>query len=402
MTAEDISETEEVQRDLALIAGIEAVPKILDVVCGITGMGFAAVARVTGTRWLACAVRDDIGFGLGAGEQLPLKTTLCDEIRISRSPVVVDNFAEDEHYRDHHTPATYGLQSYISFPIIRANGEVFGTLCAVDPGPASISKPEIKETFRLFAELIAFHLDAADRIAVSEAALIDAKEAAVLREQFVAVLGHDLRNSVAAIQGGARLLEKRELDEKGRYIVQQVGDSARRMERLISDVLDFARGRLGGGIALNFKPKTDVRALIERVVNEVRMAWPDRHIAIGGDAALSMTCDPERISQLLSNLLANAISHGSPDGTVEVEARFEGDSFALSVANSGKPIAADALPQLFQPFKRRSEGVPQAGLGLGLYIASSIAKGHGGRLDVASTPARTSFRLVIPRDQAQG
>ena len=239
-----------VDRDIAAIAGIEAVTNILDVVCSLTGMGFAAIARVTETTWTACAVRDDIGFGLAPGGELPLKTTLCDEIRDSRTPVVIDHVAEDAIYRAHHTPATYGLQSYISYPIIRANGEMFGTLCAIDPDPHTVSKPETMATFKLFAELIAFHLDAADRLAVSEAALIDAGEAAVLRDQFIAVLGHDLRNPLASIQAGATLLKSTPLTDRARQIVDQMQGSGQRMERLIADVLDFARGRLGGGVPL--------------------------------------------------------------------------------------------------------------------------------------------------------
>jgi GAF domain-containing protein len=146
-----------IDRDLAAVAGIDAVGNILNVVCSLTGMGFAAVARVTDTTWTACAVRDEIGFGLPVGGELPLKTTLCDEIRDSRTPIVFDDAALDPLYRDHHTPATYGLRSYISFPIIRANGEMFGTLCAIDPNPHIVDTRETRSTFKLFAELIAFH-----------------------------------------------------------------------------------------------------------------------------------------------------------------------------------------------------------------------------------------------------
>ena len=106
----------------------------LEVICRTTGMGFAAVARVTQDRWIACAVCDEIAFGLLPGEELDVKTTIGDEIRDSGRAVVIDHVAESELLHDHHTPRMYGLQSYISMlPIVLPNGAFFGTLCAIDP-----------------------------------------------------------------------------------------------------------------------------------------------------------------------------------------------------------------------------------------------------------------------------
>lgn len=385
-----------IDRDIAAIAGIDAITNILDVVCNLTGMGFAAVARVTDTTWTACAVRDDIGFGLQPGGELPLKTTLCDEIRDSRTPIIIDHVAEDAFYQTHHTPQTYGLQSYISYPIIRANGEMFGTLCSIDPHPHVVSSLQTMQTFKLFAELIAFHLDAADRLAASEAALMDAGEAALLRDQFIAVLGHDLRNPLAAVQAGTTLLKTTPLNDKARNIVGQMEASATRMERLIADVLDFARGRLGGGVPLARQAEAKVHDVIEQVVQELQAAWPGRTITTDISVTRPVACDPERVGQLLSNLISNALTHGAPEGVVEVHAVCEGEFFELSVTNAGDPIPDHAIPQLFQPFKRRVTDQPQAGLGLGLYIASQIAKGHAGALDADSTSERTRFRFVMP------
>lgn len=387
---------EAIARDIAAVAGIEAVTSILDVVCRITGMGFAAVARVDETTWTACAVRDDIGFGLKPGGELPLKTTLCDEIRDSRTAIVFDDAAADPAYRDHHTPAAYGLRSYISYPIIRANGEIFGTLCAIDPNPRIVDTPEIRSTFKLFAELIAFHLDATATLAASQAALIDAGEAAVLRDQFIAVLGHDLRNPLAAIQAGTTLLKTTPLNDRALSVVGQMEASSTRMERLIADVLDFARGRLGGGVPLARRAEARVHEVIEQVVEELRAAWPGRVIHTDIAVSRPVSCDPDRVGQLLSNLISNALTHGAPDGVVEVRALCEGEFFELSVTNAGDPIPHHALPQLFQPFKRRKTDQPQAGLGLGLYIASQIAKGHAGSLDADSNAERTRFRFVMP------
>ena len=132
-------------------------------------------------------------------------------------------------------------------PIIRRDGTIFGTLCAIDPKPRRLKVPGVVGMFKLFAELIAFHIDATDRLSTSEADLLDERRTAELREQFIAVLGHDLRNPLALIDAGAKLLLKRPLDDKATRLVTMMQSSATRMTALINDVLDFARGRLGGG-----------------------------------------------------------------------------------------------------------------------------------------------------------
>jgi GAF domain-containing protein len=130
------------EADLAAIDRIQAMPTILEVVCRTTGMGFAAVARVTEDRWIACAVRDDIQFGLKPRGELKVETTICHEIRQAGTPVIINHVAADEHYCGHHTPVTYGFESYISVPIVLQDGTFFGTLCAIDPRPARLNTPE--------------------------------------------------------------------------------------------------------------------------------------------------------------------------------------------------------------------------------------------------------------------
>src|SRR6202012_5256896 len=151
---------------------------------------------------------DEIAFGRAPGEELVVETTLCHEIRQHHEAVVIDNVAEDAAYCGHHTPAKYGFQSYISMPIKLSDGTFFGTLCAIDPRPARLNTPQTIGMFKLFAELIAIHLDATDRVAASEARLLSERESSELREQFIAVLGHDLRNPLASIAAGTKMLAK--------------------------------------------------------------------------------------------------------------------------------------------------------------------------------------------------
>lgn len=145
--------------DVKTISDMPMVPKILEVICRTTGMGFSAVARVTEDKWVACSVRDEIEFGLKPGGELKLETTICHEIRQRSEGVIIDHVEKDKTYCHHHTPAMYGFQSYISIPIKRRDGSFFGTLCAIDPQPHKLNNMQTIEMFKLFAELISFHLD---------------------------------------------------------------------------------------------------------------------------------------------------------------------------------------------------------------------------------------------------
>ncbi|MCB8879736.1 GAF domain-containing sensor histidine kinase [Acidisoma cellulosilytica] len=381
------------QANLAAVAQIAVIPSILDVVCRLTGMGFAAVAHVTETQWLACSVLDHINFGLKPGGELDLKSTICNEIRQHRQAVIIDNVAEDPAYCGHHTPATYGLKSYISMPILMPDGSFFGTLCAIDPHPHRVNTPEIVQTFKLFAELIAFHLDAIRRLADAKAAADEQQGISELREQFIAVLGHDLRNPVASIDAGATLILKR--PHMAVEIAGQIKQSAGRISNLIESVLDFARGRLGGEFPVD-KAQVVLGPVLTQVASELQRTHLDRQIEVSLDLAQPILCDSVRLSQLLSNLLANALTHGAPDRPIIVLGGVRQGVFELSVSNGGAPIQDHALSRLFQPFFRAKVRSSQEGLGLGLFICSEIAKAHAGTLEVSSTEADTRFTFRMP------
>jgi signal transduction histidine kinase len=382
--------------DIDAISAIDAVPTILNVVCRVTGMGFVAVARVTDERWICCAVHDEIQFGLQPGGELKVETTICHEVRQGREAVVIDHVAEDQIYCQHHTPAMYGFQSYISMPIFRNDGSFFGTLCAIDPRPHRLKNPETIGMFKLFAELIAFHLDASERLAWSEASLLGERKTSELREQFIAVLGHDLRNPLASIDAGTRLLQKTPLTEKAQTILQMMQASVVRMSGLITNVMDFARGRLGGGLNLDRRNET-LGPVLDQVVAEFRMSQPDRAIETEFSLAEPVNCDRSRIAQLASNLIGNALMYGKAGAPVRAQAVSDDAAFTLSVSNAGDPISLETRERLFLPFARGDVLPNQQGLGLGLYIASEIARAHGGTIEVTSTPEETrfTFRMAV-------
>jgi signal transduction histidine kinase len=381
--------------DIALVGSIKGIPTILDIVCRISGMRFAAVARVTEGRWIACSVRDDIAFGVKPGGELKVETTICHEIRQQGQTVVIDNVALDPEYCSHHTPRIYGLQSYISVPVRLSDGSFFGTLCAIDTEPRKLKTPEVIDMFEMFAEMIGTHLSAVKRYELSEASLLGERAASALREQFIAVLGHDLRNPLSGIDGGMRLLLKTPLNDRATTIVGMVQDSVRRMSGLIDNVMDFARGRLGGGLSLERKPNVDLERILRGVVAELQTGGQGRVIESDLHIGEKIDCDPRRIGQLVSNLLGNAIAHG--DGKpVRLSASTQDGMLELSVANAGEPIPPAVMENIFQPFTRGAIRPNQQGLGLGLYIAHEIARAHGGDLTVTSAVGETRFTLRMP------
>jgi signal transduction histidine kinase len=388
--------SENIVDDLEAVGRIEAVSRILEVVCRTTGLGFAAVARVTESRWVACAVRDEIAFGLEPGGELPLESTLCSEIRLRRELIVIEDVEADERFRCHPIPRMYDFRSYISVPIALADGRFFGTLCAIDPGPAPLKKPETVDMFRLFASLIAFHLDAQIRLIASERALIDEREASQLREQFIAVLGHDLRNPLGAIRSGLLLLGRLPKGAESEKVLAMVERSVLRMTGLIDDVLDFARGRLGGGLSFDREPESNLDGLLEQVVRELESSRPGRSVTRDIRIGRVVVCDGRRLAQMLSNLLGNALSHGDPNGPVRVRALASADSLEIAVENRGATIPPEVVARLFQPFSRGDASPGGQGLGLGLYIASEIARAHRGRLDVESAAGETRFTFRMP------
>ncbi|MFW3898725.1 GAF domain-containing sensor histidine kinase [Pseudomonas bharatica] len=383
--------------DSATIGRINVIPAILQVISETTGLRFAAVARVTEARWTALAVLDTFGFGIAVGGELEASTTLCNEIRAGQKTIVIDHASQDETYRDHPTPRLYGFESYIAVPVLRSDGSFFGTICALDPLPRSLKGSAIQPMMEAFARLLSIQIESEESVQRTEIALEKERQIAGLREKFIAVLGHDLRNPLFAITAGAELLSKRLTDERSRTIAEHILTSGHRATQLVRDVLDFARGRLGDGIPLNIQPCADLDQALRHVAGELQRVHPARLIELDIGDLSGMHCDRERICQVLSNLIANALQHGDEQGVIRISARIADDDFILSVHNSGEPIAPAIMAQMFEPFSHPASDAPQVGLGLGLYIAKQIALAHGGYMDVQSSAAAgTLFSLHLP------
>jgi PAS domain S-box-containing protein len=229
----------------------------------------------------------------------------------------------------------------------------------------------------------------------------EARRRAELEQRFLGVVSHDLRNPLTAISLGARTLQRleRPTPEVLLRTAGRIATSADTMERMISDLLDFTRGRLGGGLPLE-RTMNDLVLLCHEVIDEFSVTHPSSDLRFEGDATCEGRWDGPRLRQVLSNLLSNALRHSRAETPVWVRARGLPDAVEVSVSNEGEPIPPELLPVLFEPFRRgMAKFRPSGSLGLGLYIVRQVVEGHGGRVEVATGEAGTTFTVRLPREE---
>jgi len=237
--------------------------------------------------------------------------------------------------------------------------------------------------------------------ALTEAAVRYTTEIERSRELFLGILGHDLRNPLAAISGLAQLLPRAKDADRQREFASQILISVGRMSHMITDLIELARVRLGTGIAINPAP-TCMRRVCASAVEEMKAIYPKRVFRLNCEEDIPGEWDQARMSQLLSNLLGNAVQHGEGHSPITVTARRGGNGVDIAVHNSGMAISPRLIPKLFDCLVQGAPGPRDAednstSLGLGLYIAREIIVAHGGTIEVCSTEAEgTTFTAHLP------
>ena len=225
------------------------------------------------------------------------------------------------------------------------------------------------------------------------------------KEMFLAILGHDLRTPLGAVVTSAEFMAQTgDLKPPYSELTTRILRSAKRMSQMIGSLLDFTRSRLGGRIPIT-RGDMDLADAMRDVVAEVQAAFPHRTIEVDGDGTLTGEWDYDRIVQVFTNLVSNALQHGSAGTPVTVVLRGEGDDVAVSVHNYGKQIPPDQVAHLFSPMKKFMGSAVGGGvdgttgsLGLGLYIADRIVNAHKGRIGVESSgDGGTTFTVHLPR-----
>jgi len=238
----------------------------------------------------------------------------------------------------------------------------------------------------------------AARLSAENAVLAERERTTEFQEKFLAVLGHDLRNPLSSIRLGVRLLQRLPPDQHAATL-ERVDSSAARMQRMIDQILDLTRSRIGGGITVEHKP-VNLAKLVADVVAETSRAHGDKSVTLNAEGEVDGRWDPDRLAQVVSNLVGNALAYGD-DGSVKVDVVGSEDHVRLIVKNGGPPIPEALERVLFDPFRRGerdSKAGHTAGLGLGLFITHAIVVAHGGTIDVNSNDTDgTTFTVQLPR-----
>jgi len=315
------------------------------------------------------------------------------------------SFQTDQRYLqnyDEMIAAAPALHELLSGTITPASSQDANTIAehrlAEFEDVAKIAERRLQDVLgSLNARLTAALDDAAERGPVER----ELRATAQFAQELVAIVSHDLRNPLGAILNGAQLLQmSRALEPPAVRAVDRIISSARRSIRLIADLLDYSQARLGGGIPIDCQ-STDLQVLIRTLADEFELSHPGRTLRIVHTGTSEGSWDADRIGQVLSNLLSNALTHSPDDSEVVVSSHGEADTMVLTIANSnrGAPISSELLPVLFEPFKRGVSPVSnrRKSVGLGLYIVEQIVRAHGGTLAAYSDVDGTRFIVRLQR-----
>ncbi|TDE17199.1 sensor histidine kinase [Dyadobacter psychrotolerans] len=401
--------------DIEKIKLIPIISTMLEVICRTTGMGFAAIARVTEDRWIACSVRDEIDFGLKDGGELEIKTTICDQIRDYGRPVVIDHVAESPEYYNHHTPLMYGFQSYISVPIVLKTGEFFGTLCAIDPKPASLNNTETIGMFNLFAELISFHLQSIDlmersHFAVKELSrqLTDSKDE---NRQYQYISNHNLQEPLRKIRVfSSMLIGAAEKNDPSRIkaAAEKINSSAQRFSMMIQDLSDFSE--LNN--ETNFE-SVDLNDIVSDVIKQLDAKLKEKGTVLNAEILPTIFAVRLQMEQLFYHLVSNAIrfSKNETPLTIKISAHqpekqqidhllppdFDLKFTEIRVEDNGVGIEKAQLEKIFDIFSKLPSDQILEGAGIGLAYCRKIIRNHNGNISAQSDPGEgTSFSLILP------
>lgn len=411
------------------------VPHLLNVICQTTGMGFAAIARVTEDKWIACQVQDDIGFGLKSGGELEIRTTICNEIRDSGNGVIINHVSLDNDFKNHHTPAKYGFQSYISMPIFRKNGSFFGTLCAIDPNPRDLKKPEIIDLFNLFADLISFHLEAEEQLDQTlqnlksqqnfnerlEAKIkertteLEEKNEMLVKtnkelQEFNYISSHDLQEPLRKIQTFISRIQLSEADnsfDTNSSYLNKISDSVQRMRLLINDLLSYSQTDES---RKKFE-LVDLENILSEVINDLKEEIHHKSADVQIGKMGKVKAIPFQVTQLFYNLIGNSIKYASDKrplkitvSTAIVDGKDSKNTLAenieycqIRISDNGIGFDNKYKDKIFGLFQRLHSKSEYTGTGVGLSIVKKIVENHRGFIEASGTLDKgAEFSIYIP------
>jgi signal transduction histidine kinase len=404
---------EAIQHEVLLVGNLSIIPSLLEIICRTTGMGFAAVAKVTPERWIACGVRDEINFGLLPGGELKLETTICNEIRDTGKGVIIDEVEKDVDFCQHPTPMMYGFQSYISIPIFLKNGNFFGTLCAIDPKPAQIKNSQTIDLFNLFTDLLSFHISSLTEVEAHRKALtvsnVQIRNYKDELHQYQFLSHHTLQEPLRKIRiySDRLLTSSIQLQPEIMGAAQKLNHFAADLSEIIHDITDFTNLDLSDSqfrsVALE-----DAFASAEQAF---RSTIPGRKVEMRHDLGNAVFAIPSLLVQLFKVLMQNSLDSHSNDAPLIVSFRSNllppEQAYLYAVAAAEKvycemrveggqlEIRSENQEKIFEMSSKISAQGERKGVYTSLALARKIVRLLGGSIITYTNGAHGGYYSVI-------
>jgi signal transduction histidine kinase len=320
----------------------------------------------------------------------------CGTAAWRRQTVVVTDIATDPLWESYRPIAlAHGLRACWSVPILALDGDCLGTFAFYYREPRQPTAEDLA-VIQSAATLAGIVLER-QRLEESRRALMqELRETVQFAELFAGILGHDLRNPLNTLAVGTQLLQSRVKDPSAARVLERMQSSHKRMSRMVDQLLDLTRARAQRSMPMQ-RTALDLAELVKSVVDEMRLAFPTRAVELHTDGDGRGEWDPDRLGQLVSNLVGNALHHGEASSGIRVHVDGRSPREVVLRTHNRGTIPAEQLETLFDPFRRGANRGTHDGLGLGLTIAKLIVEGHGGRLIAESDASGTTFHAVLPR-----
>lgn len=434
-----------IQQDIQTVQEIPIIPSMLDSLCSTLGLGWAAISRVTENKWVACSVKDDLGYNLGPGDEIPFENTFCKDVRNSGQLVVMDDATTDEQYKDHPIPAMFGFRSYLSFPIVLPDGTFFGTLCGLDPEPRKMNNPTVRGMFKLYSELIAFHLQNHKETSKGNDPLnkdlplkerleaqkkftrtLETKVISITQElvkqniimdrmredlrKFTSISSHQLQEPLRKMQVISSLIEEKEaerLSPQSKHYFRRIKRSAQQMRDLVTALFTYSQMAFQQG---HFK-STSLDDLLKTPLETLKEEIESKNAEVKIRSSIDLNVNQEQFQLLLELMLDNSLKFSHPERTPEIVVEGKGishdfNSHSLRVHGKGykhitiqdngigfDPNLGDELFKLFQTLP----GSEQNGSGAGLAVVKKVVENHHGFIKAHGDPGKgAQFDIYIP------